>query len=73
MTTEKLTVKKRLTSATPKFFRVVRTIGLCFAAAGAALLTAPISLPITVATVAGYLTVAGGVMTAISQAAVQGE
>ena len=58
---------------TPKFFRVLRTLGLSLAAAGATLLAAPVALPATVLAVAGYLTVAGGVMTAVSQSAVVGE
>lgn len=64
---------ERLKAPTPKFFRVLRNVGLALAAAGGALLTAPISLPAAVVAVAGYLTVAGGVMTAVSQSAVNGE
>jgi uncharacterized membrane protein HdeD (DUF308 family) len=64
---------ERLKAPTPKFFRVLRNVGLALAAAGGALLTAPISLPAAVVAVAGYLTVAGGVMTAVSQTAVDGE
>lgn len=64
---------ERLKAPTPKFFRVLRNVGLVLAAAGGALLTAPIALPAAVVTVAGYLTVAGGVMTAVSQSAVDGE
>jgi uncharacterized membrane protein HdeD (DUF308 family) len=52
---------------------VLRNIGLALAAAGGALLTAPIALPVAVVTVAGYLAVAGGVITAVSQTAVDGE
>ena len=64
---------ERLKAPTPKFFKVLRNVGLALAAAGGALLTAPIALPVAVVTVAGYLTVAGGVMTAASQSAVDGE
>ncbi|MBX2900267.1 MAG: hypothetical protein KF775_11485 [Cyclobacteriaceae bacterium] len=64
---------ERLKAPTPKFFRVLRNIGIALAAAGGVILTAPISLPMTVVTVGGYLTVAGGVMTAVSQSAVNGE
>ena len=63
----------RLKAPTPKFFRVLRNVGLALAAAGGALLTAPIALPVAVITVAGYITVAGGVITAVSQTAVDGE
>jgi uncharacterized membrane protein HdeD (DUF308 family) len=64
---------ERFKAPTPKFFRVLRNVGLALATAGGALLTAPISLPAAVVTIAGYLTVAGGVMTAVSQTAVDGE
>ena len=64
---------ERAKAPTPKFFRVVRTIGLVLAAAGGTLLAAPIALPAAAIAVGGYLTVAGGVMTAVSQVAVDGE
>lgn len=64
---------ERMKSPTPKFFRVLRNVGLVLAAAGGALLAAPIALPVAVVTVAGYLTVAGSVMTAVSQTAVDGD
>ncbi|MFZ2906266.1 MAG: hypothetical protein WAZ98_08695 [Cyclobacteriaceae bacterium] len=66
-------LKERLQAPTPKFFRVLRNIGIALAAAGGVILTAPISLPVAVVTLGGYLTVAGGVMTAVSQSAVDGE
>ncbi len=62
---------ERVKAPTPKFFRVLRIIGLALAAAGGVLLTAPVALPVGVITVAGYLTVAGSVMSAVSQTAVQ--
>lgn len=64
---------ERMKAPTPKFFRVLRNVGLALAAAGGALLAAPIALPAAVITVAGYITVAGGVITAVSQTAVEGE
>lgn len=64
---------ERMKAPTPKFFRVLRNVGLALAAVGGVLLTAPISLPVGIVTVAGYLTVAGGVMTAVSQTVVEGE
>lgn len=73
MTKSSMTIAERLTSPTPKFFRTIRKIGLSVAAIGGALLAAPVSLPVALVTVAGYLTVAGGVMTAVAQAAVETE
>ena len=61
---------KRYTKKTPTFFRKLRNIGIALAATGGAILAAPISLPALLVTVATYLTVAGTVATAVSQAVV---
>jgi len=73
METKKLTLAERLLAPTSGFFKTVRNIGLCLAAIGGAIIAAPVSLPAIVVTVAGYLTVAGGVMTAVAQATVENE
>ena len=73
MTSKNLALVQRLTAPTSSFFKKIRTIGLVLAAVGGAIIAAPVSLPAIVVTVAGYLTVAGGVMTAVSQATVEGE
>jgi ABC-type xylose transport system permease subunit len=65
-----MNVIQRLQAPTPKFFRTLRTIGLALAAASGALLAAPVALPAAVVTLAGYLTVAGSVATAVSQTAI---
>ena len=65
-----MNVIQRIKAPTPKFFRVLRTIGIALAAAGGAVLAAPIALPAGIVALAGYLTVAGGVLTTVSQAAV---
>jgi uncharacterized membrane protein HdeD (DUF308 family) len=57
----------------PKFFRKVRIIGLCLAAIGGSIIASPVALPAAVVTVAGYITLAGGVMTAVAQVSVDGE
>lgn len=68
-----MNVIQRMKAPTPKFFRVLRNIGLGLAAASGVLLTTPIALPVAVITAAGYLAVAGSVATAVSQAAVHKE
>ena len=60
-------IVKRATAPTPKFFKVLRTIGLALAAVGGTILAAPIALPVLVTTIGGYVVVAGGVLTAASQ------
>ena len=58
---------ERIKAPTPKFFKVLRNIGLVMAGVGTVLLTAPVSLPAAVVTLGGYLVTAGGVATAVSQ------
>ena len=57
----------RAVAPTPTFFSRLRNIGLIMAAICAALATAPIALPAVVVTAAGYLGVASGVLSAVSQ------
>ncbi|WP_291101594.1 MULTISPECIES: hypothetical protein [unclassified Flavobacterium] len=51
----------------PKFFKILRSIGLVLLAISGTVVAAPIVLPVTVVTVAGYMAVAGGVISAVSQ------
>lgn len=62
---------ERCKEPTPAFFKKLRTVGLILAAAGGAILAAPITIPAAIITVAGYVVVAGSVATAVSQAAVE--
>ena len=62
-----MNVLERAQAPTPKFFKVLRSVGIIVATIGGAILTAPISLPAILISVGGYLTVAGGVISAISQ------
>lgn len=66
-----MNVIERVKAPTPKFFKVLRTIGLSLAAVSGALLAAPVVLPVAVITAAGYIAVAGTVVTAVSQTAVE--
>ncbi len=58
---------KRATAPTPKFFKVLRTLGLTLAAVGGTIVAAPIALPVVVSTIGGYMAVVGGVLSATSQ------
>lgn len=60
----------RAQAPTPKFFKVLRNVGLVLAGVGSVLLTAPVSLPAVLVTAGGYLTLAGGVLSAVSQVTV---
>jgi uncharacterized membrane protein HdeD (DUF308 family) len=62
-----MNIVKRAKAPTPKFFKVLRNIGLALAALGGTILAAPIALPVVVSSIGGYLAVAGGVLSAVSQ------
>lgn len=62
-----MNVLERVQAPTPKFFKVLRSVGIIVATIGGVILTAPIALPSALISVGGYLTVAGGVISAISQ------
>jgi hypothetical protein len=67
------TITKRMKRETPSFFKKVRNTGLTLAALSATIIAAPVALPAVIIKVAGYLAVAGGVMSTVSQAAVKNE
>lgn len=73
MIKSKMNLVNRMKSPTPKYFRVIRTIGICIAAMGGSIIASPVAFPAGLVAAAGYLTVAGGVMTAVAQATVEGE
>lgn len=68
-----MNIKERFQQKTPRFFRRLRNISIGVAAGAGALLSAPVSLPASIVAIANYLTVAGTVATAVSQAVVSGE
>jgi uncharacterized membrane protein HdeD (DUF308 family) len=65
-----MTIVERVKAPTPKFFKTLRIIGLTLAGIGGAILAAPVAVPAALITIAGYITLAGGVITAVSQTAV---
>jgi ABC-type xylose transport system permease subunit len=68
-----LTLAERVMAPTPKFFKTLRTIGLVIGLVGGAILASPVVLPAAVVTVAGYLALAGSIVTGVSQTAVEKE
>ena len=68
--TDDLTLVQRVVAPTPKFFKLLRTIGIVVGLVGASLLAAPVALPAAVVTIGGYLALAGSIVTGVSQTAV---
>ena len=65
-----MNIVERAKAPTPKFFRILRSIGLSLLAISGSVIAAPVVLPAAVVSVAGYIAVAGGVISAVSQVAV---
>ncbi|PWK19642.1 hypothetical protein LX78_00991 [Xanthomarina spongicola] len=65
-----MNLTERAKAPTPKFFRILRTIGLSLLAVSGSIIAAPIALPASIVTIAGYVAVAGGVLSAVSQVTV---
>lgn len=68
-----MTIVERVKAPTPKFFRILRSIGLALLGISGSIVAAPVVVPVAVTTAAGYLAVAGGVISAISQITVDTE
>ena len=62
-----MNIVERAKAPTPKFFRILRAVGLTLLAISGSVLAAPIALPTALVSIAGYLAVAGGVISAVSQ------
>ena len=73
MKSNNLNLIDRIKAPTPKWFRIVRSIGLIMATVGGALVASPVALPTALVSVAGYLVLGGGIISAVSQTAVQAE
>jgi len=58
---------QRVKAPTPKFFKILRSIGLGLAAVGGTILATPFAQPVVITSIGGYLAVAGSVVSAVSQ------
>ena len=68
-----MNIVERAKAPTPKFFKILRSIGLALLGISGSIVAAPVVLPAAVVTAAGYVAVAGGVISAISQITVNDE
>ncbi len=62
-----MNIVERVKAPTPKFFKVLRSVGLALLALSGTILTAPLALPVMLVSIAGYAAVAGSVLSAVSQ------
>lgn len=73
MKNNNLNLTERVKAPTPKWFKVLRTIGLALATVGGSIIASPVALPAGIVSVAGYLVLGGGIISAVSQTAVKTE
>ena len=73
MKNRNLNLVSRMAAPTPKWFRIVRNIGLSLSAVGGVLVASPIALPAVVISIGGYLLLGGTILGAVSQTAISSE
>lgn len=62
-----MNIIERAKAPTPKLFKTLRTIGIALLAVSGGIMSSPVVLPAAVISAAGYIAVAGGIISAISQ------
>ncbi len=62
-----MNIVERAKAPTPKFFKVLRNIGMALLAISGSIIGAPVVLPVAVVSIAGYAALAVGVISVISQ------
>jgi hypothetical protein len=62
-----MSLKERWQSKTPKFWKKVQRIGVALGVIGATIVAAPVVLPVSLVTAAGYMVAAGTVTATLSQ------
>jgi len=68
-----MNIVKRVKAPLPKFFQVLRNIGLALTTIGGTLIASPVVLPLAVSTIGGYVVIAGAVLSAVSQLTIQND
>lgn len=68
---QQLSMLERWKAPTPLLFKRLRNIGLILAGVAGAILSAPITLPPVMISVAGYVMVASGVLSSVSQITIE--
>ena len=66
-----MNIAERLVAPTPPFFQKVRNVGLVLLAVSGTIVGLPMAVPAVLTQIAGYLAIAGTVMSGISQATVE--
>jgi uncharacterized membrane protein HdeD (DUF308 family) len=73
MKNKNMNVVERTLAPTPKWFKVLRTVGIALASVGGVIIASPVALPVGLVSVAGYLVLGGSIISVVSQTAIKSE
>ena len=73
MKNRNMNVVERALAPTPKWFKILRTVGIALATIGGSIIAAPVALPVGLVSAAGYLVLGGSIISVVSQTAVKSE
>jgi hypothetical protein len=73
MKNNKMNLAERVLAPTPKWFKILRTVGIALASVGGIIIASPIALPVGLVSAAGYLILGGSIISVVSQTGVKTE
>jgi uncharacterized membrane protein HdeD (DUF308 family) len=73
MKNKNMNIVDRALAPTPKWFKVLRSVGIALASVGGIIIASPVALPIGLVSAAGYLVLGGSIISVVSQTAVKSE
>ena len=73
MKNSNMNLVERVKAPTPKWFKIIRNIGIALATVGGVILASPVILPVGLVSAAGYLILGGSIISTVSQTGVKTE
>ena len=73
MKNKNMNIVERALAPTPKWFKILRTVGIALASVGGIIIASPIALPVGLVSAAGYLVLGGSIISVVSQTSVKSE
>jgi hypothetical protein len=73
MKNNKMNLAERVLAPTPKWFKILRTVGIALASVGGIIIASPVALPVGLVSAAGYLILGGSIISVVSQTGIKTE
>ena len=73
MKNKNMNIVERTLAQTPKWFKILRSVGIALASVGGIIVASPVALPVGLVSAAGYLILGGSIISVVSQTAVKSE